>query len=114
MQRYNTALGRVFQASHSKFKNKNLYQPINDYVINRKIPFLGICLGMQLIATDSSENKLTKGFNWVNAQVRKIDSNNSIRLPHVGWNQIRIKKDSRLFSRLKIIHITILIIRLLF
>jgi len=93
-------VGSFNKAIKNLYTNK-LFQKINTLVKEEHIPYLGICLGMQLIAEDSTENQLTKGFGWIRGKVRKIDSNNQIRLPHVGWNQIVKNGNSKLLSRIE-------------
>ncbi|PIR92263.1 imidazole glycerol phosphate synthase subunit HisH [Candidatus Falkowbacteria bacterium CG10_big_fil_rev_8_21_14_0_10_44_15] len=67
----------------------DLVNILNKKVLQDKTPFLGICLGMQLIADLSHEFGTYKGLGWVKGQVVKLKSN-SMRLPHIGWNNINI------------------------
>ncbi len=62
-------------------------------VINNKIPFLGICVGMQLLANISYENGEHKGLGWIEGQVEKLSVNN-LKLPHMGWNEVKIINDN--------------------
>jgi glutamine amidotransferase len=59
----------------------------NEVLIN-KVPFLGICLGMQLIATTSYEGGASKGLDLINARVERIPKLEGIKIPHIGWNSI--------------------------
>ena len=93
-------VGSFKQAVYNLIK-KELFNPIDDLVKNKKTPFLGICLGMQLIGKDSTENGLTKGFGWIDGRVRRIDLDSKYRLPHVGWNEINKEKEASLLSRVK-------------
>ena len=93
-------VGSFHKAIQNLNKN-NLFQKINILVAEKGIPYLGICLGMQLIADDSTENQLTKGFGWIKGSVRKIGASNNITLPHVGWNQIKKNNNSILLSRVE-------------
>jgi len=75
---------------------------IIDYVRNKKIPILGICLGMQLFATEGYENAkghenktVTKGLNLIEGEVIKLKSK-SEKLPHIGWNTVYFKKKNQL------------------
>jgi len=71
---------------------------LNDLVIGDKIPFLGICLGMQLLASTGQEHGSYKGLNWIPGKVIRFDfSAKSFYIPHVGWNDIEIKEESTLF-----------------
>ena len=61
-------------------------------VINNKTPFLGICVGMQLLANTSYENGEHKGLGWIDGQIKKLPTNN-LKLPHMGWNEVKIIND---------------------
>lgn len=65
---------------------------LTDQVLNKKKPFLGICLGMQLLASQGTEPVLTEGLNWIKGTVQKIPSQKSLRIPHMGWNNISLHK----------------------
>ena len=57
---------------------------------------------MQLFAKTGYESRETKGFGWIDAEVRKINNmNKKLKLPHMGWNEIELKKDCFLFSNIK-------------
>ena len=74
-----------------------LIDVLNDEVIVQKKPFLGICLGMQLIARKSYEFGETQGLGWIDAQVVKF-SDNGLKIPHVGWNNVAFAHPSPLFD----------------
>jgi len=83
-------------------KIPGLNETLNEFVLENKKPILGICVGMQLFAKTGYESQETRGFGWIDAEVRKINNiNKKIKLPHMGWNEIEIKKDSFLFSNIK-------------
>ena len=88
-----------FGKAIENLKILGLYDILNESVINRKSPILGICLGMQLM-TNLSEEGDAVGFGWIDAVVQKfkIDNTLEFKVPHVGWNQVEIKKDSRLMN----------------
>jgi len=80
-------------------KINGLVDTLNDFVLVQKKPIFGICIGMQLFAKIGYESKETKGFGWIDGIVRKINNiNRTLKLPHMGWNQIEFKKDFSLFS----------------
>ena len=80
-------------------KIKGLNEALNDFVLVKKKPIFGICVGMQLFAKVGYESEETKGFGWIDGVVKKINNiNRSLKLPHMGWNEIEIKKDFFLFS----------------
>ena len=68
---------------------------LNKKVINDSIPILGICLGMQLFAKHSEEGN-TKGLGWIDADVKRFKVKDKLKwkIPHMGWNSIKIKKKS--------------------
>jgi len=73
-----------------------LMESLNNFVLNKKKPILGICVGMQLFSKEGFETEKTKGFGWINAHVTKIPLNiKNLKLPHVGWNNIRILKKKK-------------------
>ena len=83
-------------------KINGLVETLNDFVLVQKKPIFGICVGMQLFANIGYESQETKGFGWIDGEVRKINNiNKTLKLPHMGWNQIELKRDFVLFSNLK-------------
>jgi len=83
-------------------KIPELKETLNEYVLKKKKPILGICVGMQLFAKIGYESQETEGFGWIDAEVRKINNmNKKLKLPHMGWNEIEFKKDCFLFSNIK-------------
>ena len=80
-------------------KINDLVDTLNDFVLVQKKPIFGICVGMQLFAKIGYESEETKGFGWIDGVVKKINNiNKTLKLPHMGWNQIEFKKDFLLFS----------------
>ena len=83
-------------------KISGLNETLNEYVLVKKKPILGICVGMQLFAKIGYESQETKGFGWIDAEVRKINNmNKKLKLPHMGWNEVKLKKNCFLFSNIK-------------
>ena len=76
-----------------------LIDSLNEFAINNKKPLLGICVGLQMFADVGFEETETKGLGWISGKVSKIDNKNGkYKLPHIGWNQIRIVRDSKIFK----------------
>ena len=76
-----------------------LVDTLNKFVIDNKKPLLGICVGLQMFADVGFEEIETKGLGWISGKVSKIDNKNGeYKLPHIGWNQINIVKDSKIFK----------------
>ena len=72
---------------------------LNEFAVNNKKPLLGICVGLQMFADIGYEETETKGLGWIAGKVSKIDNQNGkYKLPHIGWNQINIVKDSKIFK----------------
>jgi len=79
-----------------------LVDTLNEFVINNKKPLLGICVGLQMFADIGYEETETKGLGWISGKVSKIDNQNGkFKLPHIGWNQINIVKESKIFKDIK-------------
>ena len=79
-----------------------LVETLNDFVINDKKPLLGICVGLQMFADIGYEGTETKGLGWISGKVTKIDNQNGkYKLPHIGWNEINILKNSKIFKDIK-------------
>jgi glutamine amidotransferase len=76
-----------------------LVDTLNNFVINEKKPLFGICVGLQMFADIGYEEKETKGLGWISGKVLKIDNQNGkYKLPHIGWNEINIVKESKIFK----------------
>ena len=80
-------------------KINGLIDTLNEFAISNKKPLLGICVGLQMFADIGYEESETKGLGWISGKVSKIDNQNGkFKLPHIGWNQIKIIKDSKIFK----------------
>ena len=92
-------VGSFSNISKEYFKNKNFSSELNDHKKKGK-PILGICLGMQFLATEGFENLKSKGLNFVDASVNLMETDNTknYNLPHVGWNEINILKKHTIFE----------------
>ena len=76
-----------------------LVDTLNEFAINDKKPLLGICVGLQMFADVGYEETETRGLGWVPGKVSKIDNQDGkYKLPHIGWNQINLVKDSKIFK----------------
>ena len=79
-----------------------LVDSLNDFVLINKKPLLGICVGLQMFADVGYEESETKGLGWIPGKVTKIDNQNGkYKLPHIGWNQINLVKESKIFKDIK-------------
>ncbi len=76
-----------------------LLETLNEFTMINKKPLLGICVGLQMFADIGYEETETKGLGWISGKVSKIDNQSGkFKLPHIGWNQINIIKDSEIFK----------------
>jgi len=79
-----------------------LVDSLNEFAINNKKPLLGICVGLQMFAGIGYEETETKGLGWISGKVSKIDNKGGkYKLPHIGWNQINIIKESKIFKNIE-------------
>ena len=92
-----------FDRGMEQLKNGDLRNALDEAILNRKTPVLGICLGMQLM-TRNSEEGIQKGLGWIDAHVKKFSfppspaGQKTIRIPHMGWNSVQSRGNSRLFE----------------
>ena len=76
-----------------------LVDTLSDFVLTNKKPLLGICVGLQMFADVGYEEAETKGLGWISGKVSKINNQDGkYKLPHIGWNEINIVKDSKIFK----------------
>jgi len=79
-----------------------LVDSLNEFAISNKKPLLGICVGLQMFADTGYEETETKGLGWISGKVSKINNQSGkYKLPHIGWNEINIVKDSKIFKGIK-------------
>jgi glutamine amidotransferase len=79
-----------------------LVDALNEFTIINKKPLLGICVGLQMFADVGYEESETKGLGWISGRVSKIDNQNGkFKLPHIGWNELNIVKNSQIFKDIK-------------
>jgi len=81
---------------------EGLVETLNEFAVTNKKPLIGICVGLQMFADVGYEEKQTKGLGWISGKVSKIDNQNGkYKLPHIGWNQIKIVKHSKIFENIE-------------
>lgn len=90
-----------FQKAVENLKQLKLWDILNEMVLIKKKPVLGICLGMQLMAKRSEEGGV-EGLGWIDAEVVKFQVKDKVKykVPHIGWNQIVKIKESKLMNEI--------------
>ena len=84
----------AFSACHQALVASDVYEALCEAVEVKARPFLGICVGMQLMAVEGFEHERTKGLGWINGKVQKIiPSESQLKIPHMGWNDLIMHKD---------------------
>lgn len=87
----------AFDEAMKNIRSRNLHTILNEQVLVRKKPILGICLGMQMFASFSEENGVHEGLKWIEGRVKKLELPKEFVTPHVGWNNVSIKNYGPLF-----------------
>lgn len=88
----------AFPDAMKHLKDHGLINPIKKLATEDGVPFLGICLGMQLLASVGEEIAACDGLDLIPGNIEILKSQNNERIPHVGWNEINIKKSDHLFE----------------
>jgi glutamine amidotransferase len=83
----------------SKLNKYNLIDILSNQVLIKKKPFLGICVGMQVLSTFGYEFEKSAGLNWIEGIVRKLNTD-KLKLPHIGWNNILIEKKDKILNEI--------------
>jgi imidazole glycerol-phosphate synthase subunit HisH len=90
----------AFGEAISNLQLLKIIDPIKDQILSNKKPILGICLGMQLLAESSEEKGNHQGLGLIEGTVKKIKTLENHRLPHIGWNDIKVMKKKPLFNKI--------------
>ncbi len=89
----------TFSEGMANLRKLGLIETLHEEVIGKKKQFLGICLGMHLLATTGYEGGVTPGLNFISGDVKRFEvEQKELKVPHMGWDDIMIKKDASLFK----------------
>jgi glutamine amidotransferase len=89
----------AFDEAMKNIKSRGLDVILSEQVLENKKPILGICVGMQMLASYSEENGNHPGLNWIEGKVVKLELPKEYAVPHVGWNDISLSHKEPLFSK---------------
>jgi glutamine amidotransferase len=90
-----------FAKAMKNIEKMGILDALNESVLVKKVPILGICLGMQLLAESGDEDGPSRGLGWIPGRVRKIDARGDIKIPHIGFNSVHFSQTNHiLFSGL--------------
>lgn len=93
--------GSFKQCAKHLFSMPGAIEELNEFVIEKEKKIFGICVGMQLFANFGEEDGGSKGLGWIEGDVKKMKIVNlDLKLPHMGWNEIDIKKENPLLNNL--------------
>jgi glutamine amidotransferase len=91
-----------FDYAMNQLNNSGMREKLDELVIEKKVPVIGICVGMQMMGNRSDEGKL-EGLKWIDSEILKFDENliqQRTKLPHMGWNDVIPVKPHPLFKNL--------------
>lgn len=83
----------AFGDAMAHLRTANLVEPLRERALSAKIPFLGVCLGMQLLASRGTEGGENAGLDIIEGDVVRLQSQNGERIPHIGWNEVYFSPD---------------------
>ena len=90
----------AFGDAMSKLNEYGLVEVIHK-VVERGIPLLGICLGLQLLFEGSDESQGVEGLHILDGQILRIPDKEGLKIPHIGWNSLELQNEGRLFQNMK-------------
>ena len=96
----------AFPACKTELLSSEAYDAMVYAAVEKGRPFLGICVGMQILAYYGYENQKTKGLSWINGDVKPLkkflDNSQNLKIPHMGWNNLSINKNNKLLDNITV------------
>jgi len=92
----------AFDYAMQRLNASGMREKLDELVLDKKVPVLGICVGMQMMGNKSDEGVM-EGLKWIDADILKFDERlikQRTKLPHMGWNDVVMKKNNILFNEL--------------
>ena len=91
-----------FDHAMTSLQNSGMREKLDELVLEKETPVIGICVGMQMLAKSSEEGTLN-GLGWIDGIVKKFDKSKikNAPLPHMGWNNLKIEKKNKIFDNLE-------------
>lgn len=83
----------AFKDAVLELKGRGIVQEIERHIENKK-PFLGICLGLQLLFEESQESKGVKGLGLLKGMIKRFENKRGFKIPHMGWNQLKLRNEA--------------------
>ena len=93
-----------FEYGMKKLRGSAFFQSLQQKVLQNKTPILGVCLGAQLLLNGSEEGQPVEGLGWIEGKAVRFDQDkmaDNFKVPHMGWNELIIKKESALFKDMR-------------
>jgi len=88
----------AFPEAMRRLRDSRLDQSLTESVVDLGKPLLGICLGMQLLCSIGEEHEPTEGLGFIPGRVRRLDAASGLRVPHMGWNSLEVRRASPILS----------------
>ena len=93
-------VGHFADCAKNLRKHPGLIEALKEAVMDRGVPFFGICVGQQLLATRGLEDGVTPGLHWIPGDVDRIDPGGDLPVPHMGWNALDLHQDHPILQTL--------------
>jgi glutamine amidotransferase len=88
----------AFAKGMANLRERGLVRALAEDVVERDVPLLGVCLGMQLLSERGTEIEECEGLGFIPGEVLRIEPRDGLRVPHIGWNDVEVERPSPLFA----------------